>query len=105
MDFIQSQFVFLRKKLLYLVNTLMLSIPIHIQPDHCIAKTEANGYLFPLTSAYFSARPSMLQHILNKNPIPSAGILHQHVGDGTDQVMVLDDGSAAHTLDDAAGES
>ena len=38
----------------------------------------------------------MLQHILNKNPIPLPGILHQHMGHRPDELPVLDDGAAAH---------
>lgn len=40
--------------------------------------------------------PSMLQHILNKNPIPLPRILHQHMGHRPDELPVLDDGAVAH---------
>ena len=36
---------------------------------------------------------SMLQHILNKYPIPLSGVLHQHIGHGTDELSVLDNGA------------
>jgi len=32
------------------------------------------------------------EHILNKNPVARGGIADQHVGHGTDQLAVLDDG-------------
>ena len=45
----------------------------------------------------------MLQHIFDKYPIPFPGVLHQHMGHGADELSVLDDGAAAHALDNAAG--
>lgn len=46
----------------------------------------------------------MRQHIFYKDSISFAGILYQHMGHGADQVAVLDDGGAAHALDDPAGQ-
>lgn len=37
-----------------------------------------------------------IQHILNKDAVPSCRIIYQHVGDGTDEATVLDDGGAGH---------
>ena len=36
------------------------------------------------------------QHIFNENSVPRGGIVNENVGDGTDQLAVLNDG-AAHT--------
>ncbi len=46
----------------------------------------------------------MLEHVFNKYPISLCGVLDEYVGDGSDQFPVLDDGAAAHALDDASGE-
>ena len=43
------------------------------------------------------------QHIINEDSISRGGIVDQNMGDGADELAVLDDGAAAHTLDDAAG--
>ena len=46
----------------------------------------------------------MSQHILHQNPIPSRRILNKNVRDCSDEFSVLDDGAAAHALDDPAGQ-
>ena len=46
----------------------------------------------------------MSQHILHQNPIPPRRILDKNVRDRTDELAVLDDGAAAHALDDPAGQ-
>lgn len=43
-----------------------------------------------------SCPPSMLQHILNQNPIPPARILHKHMGHRPGQLSALYDGRTAH---------
>lgn len=47
---------------------------------------------------------SMLQHVFNKYPVSSGAVLDENVGDCTDDLAVLDDGTAAHSLNNAAGE-
>ena len=47
---------------------------------------------------------SMSQHILHQNSIPSRRILNKNVRDCSDEFSVLDDGAAAHALDDPAGQ-
>ncbi len=47
---------------------------------------------------------SVLKHILDKDSVASGGILHQHMGDCPHKLPVLNDGGAAHTLDNPAGE-
>ena len=42
-----------------------------------------------------------LQHILDKYPIPSRRIIHQHMGDGAHQFAILYDGTAAHPPHDS----
>ena len=51
--------------------------------------------LFPLCSC--------IQHILYKNAISRCGIIDEDMGHCADEVTVLDNGRAAHALDDAAG--
>lgn len=46
---------------------------------------------------------SMLYHVFNKYTITLGGVLDEDVGHGTHQFAFLDDGAAAHALDDAAG--
>ena len=43
------------------------------------------------------------QHVFNEDAVAAGGVVDQHVGDGADQVAVLDNGTSAHALDDAAG--
>ena len=43
----------------------------------------------------FSLR-SRLQHILDEYLVPSGRVIHQHMGDCTDNLPVLDNGTAAH---------
>ncbi len=50
-----------------------------------------------------SSLDSMLQHIFNKNPIPPGRVIYQHMCDSTDNLSLLDNGAAAHTLDDTTG--
>ena len=40
--------------------------------------------------------PCRVEHILNEDPVPSGGIVHQNVGDCAHQASVLDDGRAGH---------
>ena len=35
------------------------------------------------------------QHVFEEDPISRGGIVDQHVGDGTDDLAVLDDGASA----------
>ena len=42
----------------------------------------------------------MLQHILNKDPIAPGRILYQHMSNGPNELSVLNNGAAAHPLDD-----
>ena len=37
-----------------------------------------------------------IQHILNKNSVTSGRVIHKHMGDCTNKLPVLDDGTAAH---------
>ena len=37
----------------------------------------------------------MLQHILDKDSVSSGAVLHQNMGDGPDELSVLNDGAAA----------
>ena len=37
-----------------------------------------------------------IQHILNENPVAPGGVIDQHMGHGSHQSAVLDDGAAAH---------
>ena len=37
-----------------------------------------------------------LQHILDENPVTPGRIIHQHMGNGTDQFAILDNGATAH---------
>ena len=46
----------------------------------------------------------MSQHILHQNPIPTRRILNKNVRDCSDEFSVLDDGAAAHALDDPTGQ-
>ena len=46
----------------------------------------------------------MSQHILHQNPISPRRILNKNVRDCSDEFSVLDDGAAAHALDDPAGQ-
>lgn len=47
---------------------------------------------------------SMLQHVFNKDSISSGAVLDEDVGDCADELTVLDNGAAAHSLDNTAGE-
>ena len=47
---------------------------------------------------------SMAEHVFNKYPVPSGGVLDEYVGYGSYQFSVLEDGTAAHTLDDSSGQ-
>ncbi len=48
---------------------------------------------------------SVLQHVFDKNSISLGGVLNKNVGNGPDQLPVLDDRAAAHSLNDSAGEA
>lgn len=48
---------------------------------------------------------SVLQHVFNKNAISPGRVLNKNVGNGPDQLSILDDWAAAHSLDDSAGEA
>lgn len=48
---------------------------------------------------------SVLQHVFDKNSISLGGVLNKNVSNGPDQLPVLDDRAAAHSLDDSAGEA
>jgi len=37
-----------------------------------------------------------IQHILNKYPVASRRIVHQHMGHSTNKLPILDDGTSAH---------
>jgi len=37
-----------------------------------------------------------IQHISNKNPVPTGGRIDKNVRHGTNQLTVLDNGTAAH---------
>ena len=43
-----------------------------------------------------------LQHMLQQDAVALGGVVHQHMGDRAHQPSVLEDGAAAHALDDAA---
>ena len=43
-----------------------------------------------------------IQHILNKNPIPSRRIIYQHMRHRSNELPILNDRAAAHALHDAA---
>ena len=40
--------------------------------------------------------PHLIQHILNKDPVPRCRIVDQHVRDRADELAVLNNGLAAH---------
>ena len=40
--------------------------------------------------------PRCLQHVFNENSIPNVRRVDQDVGDGADELAVLDDGAAGH---------
>ena len=44
------------------------------------------------------------EHIFDIDAVAFLGIVNHDVGDGADELAVLDDGTAAHALDNAAGE-
>ena len=46
----------------------------------------------------------MLQHILNKYPIPSGRILHKHMRHRPDQLPILYNRRSRHALNDSAGK-
>ena len=43
------------------------------------------------------------QHMLQQDAVALGGVIHQHMGHSPHKAPVLDDGAAAHPLDDAAG--
>ena len=46
----------------------------------------------------------MLQHILNKYPIPPGRVLDEHMGYRSDQFPILNNRTAGHSLHHAAGQ-
>ena len=48
----------------------------------------------PLRESCFSSR--CLQHVFDENSIPNVRRVDQDVGDGADELAVLDDGAAGH---------
>ena len=44
-----------------------------------------------------------IQHIFDKNSVPSRRVIYKNVRHGANQFTILNDGTAAHTLDNAAG--
>ena len=51
----------------------------------------------PVKAPLSSSLPlPLLQHRLQKDPVPFRGILHEHVGHGAHQFAILDDGRAGH---------
>ena len=50
------------------------------------------GAFLPLT--FLLSR--RIQHVLYKNPVTPCWVIDQDVGDGADQVAVLDNGTSAH---------
>ena len=44
-----------------------------------------------------------IQHIFNKDPVSPGGVIHQHMSHSAYQLAILNNGAAAHALDDAAG--
>ena len=44
-----------------------------------------------------------IQHIFDENAVACGRVVYKDVGDGADEVSVLDDGAAGHALDNAAG--
>ena len=45
--------------------------------------------------------PRGFQHILNKNPVASRRVIHQHMSHRTNQLPILNDRTAAHPLHDS----
>ena len=46
--------------------------------------------------------PHLVEHIFNENAVAGGGVVDKNVGHGADQLAVLENGTAAHTLNDAA---
>ena len=40
--------------------------------------------------------PCRLQHILDKDPVPPCGVIHQYMGDRADEFAVLNNGTSTH---------
>ena len=49
----------------------------------------------------FIASRALVQHIFNEYPIAAGGIVDKHVRDGAYELAILDDRTAAHSLNDA----
>ena len=58
-------------------------------------KAEADASAFLL--------PRRVEHIFDKDAVALGGVVYQHVGDGADQLTVLEDRRARHALHDTAG--
>ena len=67
---------------------------------HLIRQKSENFCHLPLKGKALSCS---IQHIFNKDAISGSGVVDENVGDSADEFAVLDNGTAAHTLDDAAG--
>ena len=46
--------------------------------------------------------PRRVEHIINEDPITAGGVIYEDVGDRANQLSVLYDRTAAHSLDDAS---
>ena len=62
----------------------------------CRATADNENLLLRLTACGQFFKASLLQHILNKNPIPSRRIIYKNVGHRAYQFAVLDDGTDRH---------
>ena len=63
-------------------------------------------FLFILRSALryrFERRFCLFEHRLGENPIASGGVIDQNMGHSTHEAPILEDGTSAHALHDAAG--
>ena len=45
-----------------------------------------------------------VQHVFDKDPVAGIRVIYKDMGDGADEFAILDDGTAAHALDDASGD-
>lgn len=77
-------------------------IDVHVRPSGPglrrirFLQQKRGGKQTPTSSLPKSSCPgSMLQHILNKYPIPLFAVLDQHMGDSPDESAVLYDGASA----------
>ena len=98
-----------RKNLVWLSPNCPLEIRAHSQSASLLAHVRLSPYVTaskktPLQASLlgvFSSRcrtDSMLQHIFNKNSIPLGRVIYQHMGYRTDNLSILDNWTAAHSL-------